>query len=190
MSLRLFVAVTPTPEQLARTRERIRELHELAPHAKWVRDEGLHLTLAFLGDTEEARVPDVTAAMDEAASKHPPLTLTLAHGGGFGAPRTPRVLWAGVGGEAERLGLLQADLAAGLRARGFSLETRPFHAHLTLARSREPRGERGFVECVRALQGFDAGSGQVGALELYRSTLTPTGAHYELEHASPLRGGR
>jgi RNA 2',3'-cyclic 3'-phosphodiesterase len=186
MSLRLFIAVTPAPEPLVRTEERMRALRELAPNAKWVRPEGLHLTLAFLGATDEERVPDVMAAMDEAASRHPPLNLSLEGGGGFGSPRAPRVLWVGVGGDAPRLMALQADLARALKARGFGLEERGFHAHLTLARSREPRGDRALAGCVQALQGFDAGRGEVPALELFQSTLTPAGSHYALVHASRL----
>jgi 2'-5' RNA ligase len=187
MPLRLFVAVTPAASPLQKAEEALERVRPLAPDAKWVKPTALHLTLAFLGDTEEARLSDVATAMDLAAARQPaPLQLSLAGGGGFGSPRAPRVLWVGVGGEVERLAALQGELAKELRARGFSLEERAFKAHLTLARARAPRGDRQLAACVEALQSFDGGSGPVERLELFHSTLTPQGSRYELKHASPL----
>lgn len=189
MSLRLFVAVTPAQAPLARAAEALQALQPLAPNAKWVREGALHLTLAFLGKTEEARLADVTAAMDAAAARHAPMSLALEGGGSFGSARSPRVLWVGVGGETDRLQALQADLAQELRARGFALEERAFKPHLTLARAREPRGDRALAAGAEALHDFQGGAGEVPALELFHSTLTPKGSCYELRHVSRLIGG-
>src|SRR5207247_1313213 len=105
---------------------------------KWVRPDHAHLTLVFLGDVEEMRVP----AVIETASRHvegSPIEIMLDTIGVFPRRGAPRVLWIGLGEGASRLSELQHELAQRITALGIPLEDRPFHPHLTLARWRESR---------------------------------------------------
>jgi len=127
--MRLFFAVWPD----SAARERLAELARGVAAdfgGKPVAAARIHLTLAFLGEVDEARMP---AAGEAAASVHcAPFQVRLD---GIGSFAGARVAWAGMSGEAPSALLeLQATLAAALASSGFALEERPFAPHATLAR--------------------------------------------------------
>ncbi len=102
---------------------------------RWVRLDGLHVTLRFIGPTLDHRVPDAMAALTAAAAAAQPFEAGLAGAGAFPDPYRPRALWLGIGpGTAELTGLTAA-LDAELASRGWPADGRPFRPHLTLARS-------------------------------------------------------
>ena len=102
---------------------------------RWVRLEGLHLTLRFLGPTLEDRVEAAADAVRAAAAASTPFDGSIGGAGAFPSANRPRALWLGLRrGEAD-LALLAGTVDDALRAAGFIFETKPFQAHLTLARS-------------------------------------------------------
>src|SRR5262249_38082104 len=105
---------------------------------KWVTFEHAHLTLVFLGNVEDARVPAVidAVAVDVDA---PPFDVAFEGAGVFPPHGAPRVLWIGVGAGARELCDLQHVVAARIAAFGLPIEDRAYHPHLTLARWRESR---------------------------------------------------
>jgi 2'-5' RNA ligase len=135
---RTFLAVELTDAVRTALEREIARLARAAPHARWVDPDGMHLTLAFLGELDDARLSEATAAAKETAADCHPFTLRLARLGSFGPPHSPRVIWAGVGGDVPRLLALQERLAGALEGRGFPREPRPFAPHLTLARVKVP----------------------------------------------------
>jgi 2'-5' RNA ligase len=107
-----------------------------ARDVRWVRLDGLHLTLRFLGPAPEGLVGATTAAVREAAEAAPgPIDLELVGAGAFPQRDRPRTLWIGVGGDLEALATLAKRTEAALVEAGWPAETRPFRPHLTLARS-------------------------------------------------------
>ena len=84
----------------------------------------LHLTLAFLGELDEARLPEAIAATEDVALATSPFALSVAGIGTFGGAKAPRVIWAGVVGDIAALLAVQSHLARALEARGFVLEAR------------------------------------------------------------------
>ena len=105
---------------------------------RWVRPEGIHITLKFLGGVEEGRVGEITPAL---ASAIEPFELRVrpASLGGFpslvaGGGARLRVVWVGLEGDVEGLAALAGRVDAALESIGFPSERRPFAAHLTLAR--------------------------------------------------------
>jgi 2'-5' RNA ligase len=101
---------------------------------RWVRIDGLHLTVRFLGATTPERQAAVETAMRSSASASRPIRIALGGAGAFPSATRPRVLWLGLRDGAERLGALAADLEGRLTAAGWPPEGRPFAPHLTLAR--------------------------------------------------------
>ncbi|MFC5469798.1 RNA 2',3'-cyclic phosphodiesterase [Cohnella suwonensis] len=109
---------------------------------KWMHPQDLHVTLHFLGDTPESRVPELAALTAAAAAAAAPFTLALAGPGTFGPSAAPRVLWCGLsepsgapaGDAPMALAALYAALGSRLKASGFATEARPYRAHVTLAR--------------------------------------------------------
>ena len=148
--------------------------------ARWVRPEGMHLTLKFLGRLLPEKVDAVVALLDTVAVHYAPLQLTAQGLGGFPARGRPRVLWAGIGGESERLGCLHQDIAVGLAPLGWPEEKRSFRGHLTLART---KGRRPFERHIGGLLAQCDSNEPVAfvadQLVLYRSRLRPEGAVYD-----------
>jgi 2'-5' RNA ligase len=138
---RLFVAAA-LPEDAAETVRSIVDevragpLPDGARDVRWVRLDGLHLTLRFLGPTAEDRVePTAAAVRAVAAATGGPIDLELGGAGTFPPHGRPRALWIGIVAGAEALTQLTVDLNTALAASGWERDDRPFRAHLTLARS-------------------------------------------------------
>ena len=107
-----------------------------ARDVRWVRLDGLHLTLRFLGPAPETLLgPTADAVAAAAATVDGPIRIELTGAGSFPRAGRPRTLWVGVGGDTEGLARLAAVTEAALVAAGWPPDDRPFRPHLTLARS-------------------------------------------------------
>lgn len=96
---RLFVGIEPGEAARAALSGALPALRAVSPSSKWVAEENLHLTVAFLGSVADEGIGPLREALDRAAAGHAPVALRLAGGGAFGSRGRPRVLWAGVAGE-------------------------------------------------------------------------------------------
>jgi 2'-5' RNA ligase len=149
--------------------------------ARWVRPEGMHLTLKFIGPLAPEKTPAVNAVLDRAAAHYAPLQLTAQGLGGFPNRRRPRVLWVGISGETQQLERLQEDIDSGLAAIGWPGEKRPFKGHLTLARARGRRPfENGIEPILAQCAPREPFAFVADKLTLYRSRLRPEGAVYDI----------
>ncbi|MFI9721402.1 RNA 2',3'-cyclic phosphodiesterase [Streptomyces sp. NPDC052396] len=171
--MRLFVAVTPPSAALTELGRAAQQLHAL-PHAdrlRWTDPATWHFTLVFLGEVGEELLPELDERLGRAARRHPPHEVRLAGGGRFG----DRTLWAGAEGELETLRALARSAGAAARRSGVAVdESRPFHAHLTLARA-TGRARVNLRPFADALAGFTGTPWRVGRLELVRSHLPGSG---------------
>lgn len=188
---RTFIAVRLPDEIRAQLALQIETLKPRLPAAvRWIAPESLHLTLAFLGELDAARLAEAEGATAVAAREGGPFTLRLTNLGIFGPARSPRVIWAGVSGDIAALGNLQDRLATELELRGFPHEDRPFSPHLTLARIKEPLpldAARTLPDLLRSAPA-EHGTWQVHELCVMKSELARSGARYTCLHAYPLEG--
>jgi 2'-5' RNA ligase len=189
-TLRLFVACELPQEMkaaLASLQEALRK--KGAPRLRWVRPEGVHLTLKFLGAVLQEKVASICEALAPTVQGIPPLALSLAEVGTFGGRRGARVLWVGMQGDLEPLARLQQQVEKALEPLGFPPERRAFSPHLTLARVPDSAGsgERQIVwELAKIVEVPTAPAVTIGELSLMRSILGPGGAVYERVAAFPL----
>jgi 2'-5' RNA ligase len=153
---------------------------------RWVDPAMLHVTLAFLGEQPEQRLPGLSLIGTDAAARVPAFTLRLGDAGSFGPRRAPRVLWVGIGDGRSALGDLNAHLADGLRRSDFPVEDRPFAPHITLARRREGAPAAGPPAWPPASAGTV--STRVTQLTLMQSQLGRGGARYTAVEHFPLAG--
>jgi 2'-5' RNA ligase len=139
--------------------------------ARWVRPEGVHLTLRFLGDTPPERIERLVPLLAAAAAGTEAMEAPVGELGTFPGPgKPPRVLWLGIRLPPPGLSL-QAECERAAVAVGFPAEARPFRGHLTLARFRE--------RVLRpSLPPVDLGPVLLDTLALVRSELRPGGAVY------------
>ncbi len=147
-----------------------------------------HLTLRFFEELPEGRVEDARGAAGAAAAESPLFDLELEGLGCFPGRGPAKVVWAGCGGGRGALVHLATALSRELAGRGFPGEARPFSPHLTLARSRNPRGSAAAAAAVRrdALASGRLGRVRVEALLLIRSTLGSGPPRHEVLEAFPL----
>lgn len=180
-TVRAFIALE-LPQSIVDKIGRLQEkLKQEVPSGlvRWVRPEGIHLTLCFLGDVPEGRIPDMAGAMRQACVSYGRLDVSIAGLGCFPDVRRPRVLWIGVNEQTGDLARLQQDIERSLVPLGFAPETRGFHPHLTLGRIEARNRER-----VQALGEYVArarvniGHVQMASVSLMRSELLPGGAVY------------
>jgi len=181
--IRAFIAI-PLPEEVLAQLGRVqRRLERQVPpgSVRWVRPEGIHLTLKFLGDTPERKVPAIGAALGAVARNAPVCTFTVGGLGCFPNPRRPRVVWVGVQEPTGRLAALQDAIEEVVAPFGYPPEGRGFTPHLTLGRVRR-KVDRSDVarigEAVVAAEVGDLGEVRVEQFVLFRSILRPTGAEY------------
>jgi 2'-5' RNA ligase len=138
---RLFIAV-PLPDDMAaavgEVVDEVRNpgLPQGERDVRWVRLDGLHLTLRFLGPTPDDRIAPTSAIVAEAgAGVTGPIDLELRGSGTFPPVGRPRAIWIGIGEGASALSGLAAGLNNALTMAGWPPDDRPFRPHLTLARS-------------------------------------------------------
>jgi 2'-5' RNA ligase len=190
-TVRTFVAIELPDPILARLEELQARIKEDVPPGlvRWVRPEGIHLTLKFLGDVPVAQIEGLARALQEACAPHGGFTVRIAGLGCFPNPHRPRVIWVGVEEPSGALARLQHDVERALTPLGYPPEGRAFSPHLTL--SRVKGGGREALEALGAYVSRSAvtvGEMQASAVHLMRSDLRPSGAVYTALAVAPLAG--
>jgi 2'-5' RNA ligase len=190
-ALRLFVAVE-LPAHVLQQLNAVQ--HAMQREARldglrWVRPEGIHLTLKFLGETPAARQKDIEGAIGRGTSGVAPFGLSLGALGKFGSRLAPRVLWVDVRGDVESLKRLQGQVERELAQLRYSPENRAYSAHLTLARVPQERARELAAPLDEAIAATapPAAEWTVDEVSLMRSELRPSGAVYTRLFAAPLR---
>lgn len=179
MTLRLFFAVSVPPELLESVQERLAELKNALPQARWTASANQHLTCKFLGATPEDHLEEVTRTAAVVAREKRGAAVSLSKLGAFPSARRARILWLGVEDPAGVLSGLAQGLGDALEALGFTAEARSFTPHLTLARFKDPVK----LPSELSLSGSTLPPFEVSELGLWRSHLSPKGARYELLEA-------
>jgi 2'-5' RNA ligase len=176
---RLFVAVD-VPDAI---KDQILALCAGVPGAKWVQRAQLHLTLRFIGEVDSSKFQQIKAALGDVRSA--PFSMALRGVGQFPPKRAARVLWAGL--EAPpTLTQLQAQVETTLNRLDFPPEDRPFSAHLTLARFKNPPPLSAVQSYMARHAALQSELFSISEFVLYSSVLSPQGPTYRREAAYPL----
>ena len=181
--MRLFVALhlpDLVRDPVAAIQHRLRDA-DRRDQVRWSDVSGVHLTLQFLGEVSEDRADELVATLAGVAPGHAPPRLALDRVGGFPNLRRPRVVWVGLVEDGSALAPLHAAVGAALAPLGWPPEGRAFQPHLTVGRTRDPRGDALAPPLHAALTAPVGRSAFVGLshLALVQSHLSPRGARYE-----------
>jgi len=136
--IRTFFAVDPSAEVHARLVEMKNVLADSGAAVRWVRDDGLHVTVKFLGTVTRDTLDGLRESLRPSALVLRPFSLRIRGLGVFPNPRQPRIVWAGVDSD-ELPGLAQLVEETAARF-GFEPERRAFRPHITLGRVKGGRG--------------------------------------------------
>lgn len=148
---------------------------------RWVKPERIHLTLAFLGEVDKGRLAAVSDAMANGLRFCSPLQLKTNGLGVFPTIKRPRVFWAGIGEEVDRLRALKASLDQSLLKVPdlvFKPEPRPFKAHLTLGRAKGRIDGPQLAAAMIRLQPLLSTRFTMTQVHLFKSDLCGGGAVY------------
>jgi 2'-5' RNA ligase len=184
-TIRCFVAIDLPPalkEELALLIENLRQVDK-SRRVKWVRPEGIHLTLKFLGEVPALQVPDIISATGAALARPEikPFGLLVGKIGVFPKPDAPRVIWVGLDGNLKALEATYQAVENALVGLGFPPEKRDFSPHLTLGRVPDigPQEKRFLGQNLLKYPGKTGfGSFNFGEAVLMQSELQPAGAIY------------
>jgi 2'-5' RNA ligase len=164
-SVRLFFALWPDDGVRAQLTRWGRELHAVCG-GRPTRPENLHLTLAFLGSVEDARVAEVERA---AAEVSPCTALLVLDQPGYW--KHNRIAWTGASTVPGELDVMVAELRSALARSNIDFDAKQFVSHVTLVRdAREPK----------AMPALEPIRWKLDAFALVRSVSQPRGSRYEV----------
>ncbi len=165
---------------------------EIGRHVRWVRSEGIHLTLKFMGDIPASTVERVLEALPPVVARFSPFEISISGLGVFPNPRRPRVLWAGLDGGLEALSELQQAVDDAVGKLGLPKEQRAFSPHLTLGRVRRDVAEgqlRKIGEVIATTELPAVPSWSADTVNLMRTELDPAGSRHYLVGSAKIGGG-
>lgn len=186
MTIRCFISVNLPDDAKAAINSIVTELKKTGADVKWVNAENIHLTLKFLGDTDEQLIPRISDALCKKLSHYKAFYIKIADAGCFPSEKRPRVVWIGIE-DSETLADIQKDVDDVLTDFGFSYEARSFSPHLTIGRVRSPKKVVELMDRFAEFRGKAFGRVEVNAVHIMRSELKPAGAEYSCLCRIPLK---
>jgi 2'-5' RNA ligase len=177
--MRLFYAVKISDAIRADVEAAVQSFPLRNPPWRWIPTGNMHLTLKFLGEVDERILGDLKDVGSAAAAETKPFRVAYGAFGGFPNLSNPRVIFFEAKEGARELAKIAKSLESLVEPLGIERERRPFKAHLTLARIKEPL-PRGMAERFDDVPPLPATAFQiVDRFMLMRSHLAPSGATYE-----------
>ena len=190
--MRLFVGIELPPAARAQIDAAVAKLRSRLGRscpkldARWVESDKLHVTLWFLGEVADDRVPAVLAALGP-PFRTAAFSLQISHFGAFPPTGPARIIWMAIPHGGAELRALNAETSDRFAPLGFEADRRPYTAHLTVARVRDPRSARArALREALAAEIPEAVPFTVTSAALYRSRTSPKGSHYDVLLRVPL----
>lgn len=175
--MRCFIAID-LPEELKRQIELVINLiAPLSKDIKWVPSENIHLTVKFLGEVKEDRLPEIEQRLRDICRIHAPFSISVRGTGAFPNEKSPNVIWIGVN-KSDRLKSLYLDIDNSLSEAGFEKESRKHSPHLTIGRV---KSRKDILQVMNSLHEFRSklfGNADVVEVHLMKSILRPSGSEY------------
>jgi len=183
LKFRAFIAADIHPSE--RLLGVFRELAQSRADLKIVKPGLLHVTLKFLGDTEESLADEISARIRESTEGVNRFKIRLQGMGAFPSMSNIRVVWVGID-DGKLLGEIAQRLDSRLSDLGFERDKKGFVPHITLARTRTPRNIANVQEILRTNAASDYGEYPVDSILLKKSVLGPHGPTYSVVRELPL----
>jgi 2'-5' RNA ligase len=184
--MRLFLAIPIVPDILNTLATGVDTLRETRAPVRWVRPEGMHLTVKFLGETEDKKVASLVLAVGPVCEEFEPFPISVTGIGAYPNMRRPRVIWAGVEELSGTLGRLALGIEDACFSLGWPREKRKFSPHVTVGRVKGKINIGRLAQAAGKLDENIWGTQTVDSLVLYSSELKPGGAVYEKVHVFPI----
>jgi RNA 2',3'-cyclic 3'-phosphodiesterase len=174
---RTFIAIDVLPDP--GLKEIIEQIHYRLRYEKitWVQPDLLHITLNFLGDTEDKLLPGIISNIDSITKGFGSFELVLKSIGVYKNIRDPRVLWIGCE-KSPAIDELKDKSDHHLTVLGFDAEKRGYSPHVTLGRIKSLRQVNQLNQIITQYLDTIFQKQLIDHVVLYESILKPAGAEY------------
>ena len=155
----------------------IKDLEKSGANLKLVKPEKMHITLKFLGDTEEKLIPKIEEIIKNSVEKIESFEIKLKNTGVFPNPNYLKVVWIGIE-NSEKIKEIAEEIDNKLVKIGFKKEKRKFSAHITIARVRSSRNKDEILEILNKYKEEEFLTMKIDKIKLKKSELTKKGPIY------------
>ena len=184
---RTFLAISiPCGTEFPALVEKLKKNLQHERYINYVKTNQIHLTLKFIGQTEDLDIPAINEACRKVAQRHEPFTLDFDKTGLFGSNGTPRVLWLGMNNTPKTLYDLEADVLDAFDDIGYLRDRQNFVPHLTVCRIKSLVDKQFFLQVCNSIEQKTYLHTDVKELVYYQSILQPTGPIYKVIKKIPL----
>lgn len=177
MELRCFIALELPRDIKTSLSCLLDRLKKSDSDVKWLSDDNIHLTLKFLGNTNDSLIEPLKGYLCKKISFYDQFYITIAGTGYFPDKRRPRVFWAGIE-ESPPLMRLQRDVEEVTAGLGFTADKKEFSPHLTLGRVRSQRRVAEALNILDEFGTYNFGDAEINSIVLIKSELKPGGAEH------------
>jgi RNA 2',3'-cyclic 3'-phosphodiesterase len=183
---RLFIAIKLTPDKnLLKTYSFLQNaLHY--EKIRWVPPDNLHVTLKFLGNTPEEKIPTISEVITNSVASIKPLMVEFANCGIFGSRYKPRVIWFGIK-ENEELKKIGLGIIDNLNDAGFAKDRQNFVPHLTIGRITKIIDKHMFNDVIGKVKNVHHQETIIDKVILYESVITSNSPTYNVIKSFPLK---
>lgn len=177
MALRCFISIE-IPETIKKSIADIAySLKKSGADVKWIIPENMHITLQFLGETEESLIPAIKGGLDKILAHYIPFYIKIAEVGYFPSGRRPRVIWVGME-KSQSIIDLNRDIASEMAKFGYQKEERWFIPHVTIGRVKSNKNINELLKKINEIKTMSFSDFEVQNISLMKSELKPSGAKY------------
>jgi RNA 2',3'-cyclic 3'-phosphodiesterase len=147
-------------------------------HIKWTDTSNIHITIAFLGDTEEKTINAIISMLEEKCKGSGKFELILKGSGIFRNLNDPRIIFTGIEAS-EKLLQLNNLIMNGLKKLEIKMEDRLFKPHLTIGRIKHLNDTESLKDLIYEFQNYEIQLVPINEVILYESILLSTGPVYK-----------
>jgi RNA 2',3'-cyclic 3'-phosphodiesterase len=154
-----------------------KEIKETGANVKLVEPENVHITLKFLGDTNESQIDEIDEIIKDSVKEIDPFNIQLKGAGVFPNQNYIKVIWIGIK-QGEPIGVIASKIDEPLSKIGFKKEKRGFSPHLTIARVKSSKEKDEILHVIEKYRDVQFVDIRVDSIKLKKSDLTPKGPIY------------
>jgi 2'-5' RNA ligase len=155
------------------------EIKNTGANVKLVEPENIHLTIKFLGDTDESLIDRIEEIMNYSVKEVEPFEITLKGAGVFPNEKYIKVIWIGIE-NGESISKIAFKIDEKITTLGFQKEKRKFSTHLTIARVKNVKNKEKLIQIIEKYRNIEFSKFKINSIKLKKSTLTPKGPIYTM----------
>jgi 2'-5' RNA ligase len=174
---RIFIAVKVNPEETFLNMISSFKSVLFNENIKWINPENIHITLAFLGNTEENLIKGISSMLEKVCEDSRNFELTIRGTGVFRNINDPRIIWTNIDNSEDLLKLADKILI-GLTNIDIKTDEKPFKPHITIGRIKHLKNKETFKDLTEQYQNTELQRLHINGVTLYESILLPQGPKY------------